>query len=39
MYGAEKFEIMCTQVRSSSYGFYHTRKGDSVKTYMQIFFF
>ena len=36
MYGTVKAEIMCTQARSSSYVFYHTRKGDNVKIYMQM---
>ena len=36
MYGTEKSEIMCTQVRSFSLHFYHIMKGDNVKIYMQM---
>ena len=36
MYGTEKSEIMCTQVRSFSLYFYHIMKEDNVKIYMQI---
>ena len=36
MYGTEKSEIMCTQVRSFSLYFYHITKGDNVKVYMQM---
>ena len=36
MYGTEKSEIMCTQVRNFSLYFYHIVKGDNVKTYMQM---
>ena len=36
MYGTEKSEIMCTQVRSLSLYFYHIIKGDNVKMYMQM---
>ena len=36
MYGTEKSEILCTQVRSFSLYFYHITKGDNVKVYMQM---
>ena len=36
MYGTEKSEIMCTQVRSFSLYFYHIVNGDHVKIYMQM---
>ena len=36
MYGTEKSEIMCTQVRSFSLYFYHIMNGDNVKIYMQM---
>ena len=36
MYGTEKSEIMCTQVRSFRLYFYHIMKGDNVKIYMRM---
>ena len=36
MYGTEKSEVMCTQVRSFSLYFYYIMKGDNVKIYMQM---
>ena len=36
MYGTEKSEIMCTQVRSFSLYFYHIMNGDNVKIYMHM---
>ena len=36
MYGTEKSEIMCTQVRSFSLYFYHIMNGDYVKIYIQM---
>ena len=36
MYGTEKSEIMCTQVRSFGLYFYHIMNGDNVKIYMQM---
>ena len=36
MYGTEKSESMCTQVWSSILYFYHIRKRDNVKIYMQM---
>ena len=36
MYGTEKSEIMCTQMRSFSLYFYHIMNGDNVKIYMHM---